>query len=104
LGRTDPSRDDFGNDAFLAWFSDLERAVPPGGGVGDDSPQKIPAPRRQVIEHPNPLAPSNQPVINGQLGPVPAQERGGNARGVAVDGGCQILDELNDELGNRRKE
>jgi hypothetical protein len=38
LGNTDPSRDDFQDDAFLEWFGRLERAVPANGGVADASP------------------------------------------------------------------
>jgi hypothetical protein len=36
--RSNLSRDDYEDDAFLDWFARLERAVPPDGGVGDDSP------------------------------------------------------------------
>lgn len=37
-GRTNLSRDDFEDDAFFEWFTRLERAVPTGGGTGDESP------------------------------------------------------------------
>jgi hypothetical protein len=36
--RVNLSRDDYEDDAFLEWFSRVERAVPTGGSVGDDSP------------------------------------------------------------------
>jgi hypothetical protein len=36
--RSNLSRDDYEDDAFLEWFSRIERAVPAGGSVGDDSP------------------------------------------------------------------
>lgn len=38
FGRSNLSRDNYDNDAFFEWFARLERAVPPDGGVGDDSP------------------------------------------------------------------
>lgn len=38
VGRTNLSRDDFDDDAFFEWFTRLERAVPTGGGTGDESP------------------------------------------------------------------
>lgn len=37
FGRSDLSRDDYEDDAFLDWFTRLERAVPTGTGVGDES-------------------------------------------------------------------
>jgi hypothetical protein len=37
FNRTDLSRDDYEDDAFLDWFTRLERAVPTGTGVGNDS-------------------------------------------------------------------
>jgi hypothetical protein len=38
FGRTNLSRDDFEDDAFLEWFTRLEGAVPTGGRTGDESP------------------------------------------------------------------
>jgi len=38
FGRADLSLDDYADDGFLEWFTRLERSVPAGGGVGDESP------------------------------------------------------------------
>jgi len=37
FGRSGLSTDDFDDDAFYSWFTQLEQAVPVGGGVGDTS-------------------------------------------------------------------
>jgi len=41
FGTSDLSSADYEDDGFLDWFTQLERAVPAGGGVGDSSPLEV---------------------------------------------------------------